>query len=61
MGLRIRAKCDPMVLKQFFFPKNYEKSPCGWVLHPQTPVNDTLELQCTFLLKTYLNLDIFAF
>ena len=31
-----------MVLKQFFFPKNYEKSPNGC---------DTFELQYTSLLK----------
>ena len=40
-----------MVLKQLFFQKNYEKSPSGCGLRPQTPVCDTFELQYTLLLK----------
>ena len=72
MGLRIRAKCDPIMLKQLFFSKNYEKVPsswglcpqtpiasAGWGLSPQTPVNNTFELQCTSLLNTLLSIYIF--
>ena len=55
------AKCDPMALKQLFFPKNYKKSPSGWGLRPQTPVNDTFEVQYTSLLNTSTNLNIFRF
>ena len=62
-----------MVLKELFFPKNYEKSPSdqglrphtpiasgGWGLCPQTPVCNTFQLQYTSLLNTSSNLDIFS-
>ena len=61
MGLCIRAKCDPMMLKQLFF-FNYKKLLSGWGLRPQqTPVNNTFELQYTSLFNMSLNLDIFTF
>ena len=49
-------------VKTAFFSKNYEKSPSGWGIRPQT-VNDTFELQYTCLLNinTSPNLDIFVF
>ena len=50
-----------MVLKQLFFQKNYKKSPGGRGFRPQTPVNNTFELQYTSLLNTSPKLDIFTF
>ena len=38
-------------IKIAFFSKNYEKSPNGLGLRPQTPVCDTFDLQYTSLLK----------
>ena len=38
LWIGLRAKRDPKVLKQLFFSKNYEKSPSGWELRPQTPI-----------------------
>ena len=71
MALNIRAKCDPMVLKQLFFQKITKNRPAawsfaprpsgGWGLRPQTPVNDTFELHYTSSLNTSPNLDIFTF
>ena len=48
-----------MVLKQLFFSKNYEKLPSGWGLCPQTPVNDTFELQ-SLLYSTRLPIKTFS-
>ena len=59
-GLWIRAKCDPMVVKQVFFPKILPKigtklrrpvlpTSGGLGLRLQTPVNDMFELQYTSL------------
>ena len=61
MGLCIYAKCDPIVLKQLLFFFKLQKSPNGSRLCPQTPLNNTFELQYTSLLKMSPNLDIFAF
>ena len=74
MELRIRAKSDPMVLKQLFFkklrkiaqqhgalsPDPHNLRRLGG-LHPQTTVNNTFELQYTSFLNTSFNLDIFTF
>ena len=74
MGLQIRVKCDPMVLKSFFFQKITKNLPAagafapktpiasgGWGFRPLTPVNNAFELQYTSLLYTSPNLDIFTF
>ena len=46
-------------IKIAFFPKNLQKSPGSWGLHPQTPVYDTLEY--TSLLNSSAELDICTF
>ena len=43
-----------------FFSKNYKKAHSGWGFRPQTPVDDTFELQYTSVLNTSANLNTFT-